>query len=70
MVCATLAALSLVESASEDSYSSDPLPIEFDPELVFLKPEKPLLTDLSPPALDEYNSFLKYLYRHDKDKLA
>lgn len=65
-------AMVMITSAApaEESLSSNPLPIEFDPDLVFLKPEKPLLADLSPPALDEYNSFLKYLYRHDKDKLV
>lgn len=70
LACATMAVFTAAFPAEDNiNLSSNPLPVEFDPDLVFLKPEKPLLQDLSPPALDEYKSFLNYLYRHDKDKV-
>lgn len=44
------------------------LPVDFDPNLVFTKPQKPVLRHLSEPEQAEYKDFLQYLYRYDTKK--
>lgn len=50
--------------------TEDQLPVEFDPDLVFTKPQKPVLRHLSEPEQAEYKDFLQYLYRYDTKKIV
>uniref|UniRef100_A0A336LPC9 CSON000072 protein n=1 Tax=Culicoides sonorensis TaxID=179676 RepID=A0A336LPC9_CULSO len=48
--------------------AGDELPVDFDADLVFTKPQKPVLRHLSEPEQAEYKDFLQYLYRYDTKK--
>lgn len=59
-----IAVTCLVQTINAD----DHLSVDFDPDLVFTKPQKPVLRHLSEPEQAEYKDFIQYLYRYDAKK--